>query len=577
MASSASAVLDAPFAQPLPKGSAADQLVGELLREFSTAEGKRGIWEKHWEEVAQKVLPYYSTSFYSQGNTVPGAQRGQDQYDVTANAALWKFAAAMESMLTPASAKWHKLRSTDPQLMKRRDVQLWFDQVNDAMFHFRYSPHSGYQANQHDGYVSLGAFGTGCLFTDQYRDPANPQMRGLRYRNIHLGELFFAANFQGQVDKVYRRYKMTLRQIAQKWGEDNMPELYKNQLKDKPENEVVVLHIVKPRENRDPQRLDSKGYRFASYYIIRDTRTLMEEGGYRCFPYSTSRYITAPGELYGRSPAMNVLSAIKVLNEQKKTLLKQGHRAVDPVLLAHDDGILDGFSLRAGAMNYGAVSAEGRPLVHALPTGNVQVGKELMDDERHAINDAFLVTLFQILVETPQMTATEVLERAREKGALLSPTMGRFQSESLGPQIEREFDLLAWQGLIPPPPQILVDMDAEYRTEYDAPLNRAMRSDEAAGTMRSMQWAAEIAAQTQDPSVMDWFDTDAIIPELLAINGAPFRFSRDPGAVAQIRQGRQQQQQQQQLTQALPGLAAMTKAANPNGTGINPGQPGAPA
>jgi len=559
-----------------PKDSSANQaLVGELLREFSQIENKRGIWEKHWEEVSQKVLPYYSTSFYTQGNTVPGAKRGQEQYDVTANAALWKFAAAMESMLTPANNKWHKLRHPDLTLMKRRDVQLWFDQVNDALFHYRYSPHSGYQANQHDGYVSLGAFGTSCLFTDEFRDPTQPKVKGLRYRNVHLGELFFATNFQGQVDKVYRRFKMTLRQIAQKWGPEALTDKYASQLKDKPETEVVVLHIVKPRNEFDPKRLDAKGYRFASYYVLREAQTLLHEGGYRCFPYSTARYITAPGELYGRSPAMNVLPAINVLNEEKKTLLKQGHRAVDPVLLAHDDGILDGFSLKPGSVNYGGVSADGRPLVHALPTGNVEIGKEMMDDERMVINDAFLVTLFQILIQTPQMTATEVLERAREKGALLSPTMGRFQSESIGPQIEREFDLLMWQGLVPPPPQALVEAGAEYKVEYDAPLNRAMRSDEAAGTMRSMQWAAEIAAQTQDPSAMDWFDTDTIIPELLAINGAPYRFVRDPEAVAQLRQGRQQAQAAQQLTQALPGLAAMQKASTPDGNMAFSGQPSA--
>ena len=555
-----------------PKGDAGQATAAELLREFAELEMKRGIWEKHWEEVSQKVLPYYSTSFYTQGNTVPGTKRGQEQYDVTANAALWKFAAAMESMLTPANNKWHRLRHPDQNLMKRRDVQLWFDQVNDAMFHYRYSPHSGYQANQHDGYVSLGAFGTGCLFTDEFNDPTNPTMRGLRYRNVHLGELFFATNFQGQVDKVFRRFKMTLRQIEQRWP-GMLGDTYQNQLKDKPETEVVVIHIVKPREGRDPGRLDSKGYRFASYYVLRESQTLLHEGGYRCMPYATSRYITAPGELYGRSPAMNVLPAINVLNEEKKTIIKQGHRVVDPVLLAHDDGILDGFSLKPGAINYGGVSSDGRPLVHALPTGNLTIGKELMDDERMAINDAFLVTLFQILIQTPQMTATEVLERAREKGALLSPTMGRFQAESIGPQIEREFDLLMWQRLIPPPPQALVEAGAEYKVEYDAPLNRAMRSDEAAGTMRTFQWAAEIAAQTQDPSVMDWFDTDAIVPELLAINGAPFRFTRDPKAVEALRKGRQEAQASQQMIQALPGMAAMAKAASPEGTAPYAGQP----
>ena len=557
-----------------PTGNANQELAGELLREFAVLESRRGIWEQHWEEVSRKVLPYYSTSFYTQGNTVPGVKRNQDQYDTTANAALWKFAAAMESMLTPANNKWHRLRHPDMNLMKRRDVQLWFDSVNDALFYYRYSPHSGYQANQHDGYVSLGAFGTSCIFTDEFSDPLKPKVKGLRYRQVHLGELFFATNFQGQVDKVYRRFKMTLRQIAQKWGVDNMPQSHRNQLKDKPENEVQIIHVVKPNPRFNPKRMDSKGYRFVSYYILREATYLLHEGGYRCMPYSIARYLTAPGEIYGRSPAMNVLPSINVLNEEKKTLIKQGHRAVDPVLLAHDDGILDGLSLKPGAVNYGGVSADGRPLVHTLPTGSHAIGKDLMDDERYAINDAFLVTLFQILVQTPQMTATEVLERAREKGALLSPTMGRFQAESLGPQIEREFDLLMWQNLIPPPPQALIEAGAEYHVEYDAPLNRAMRSDEAAGTMRTLQWAAEIAAQTQDPSAMDWFDTDAIIPELLAINGAPYRFVRDPKQVAQIRQGRQQAQAAQQMVQALPGLAAMTKASSPEGTAPFAGQPG---
>ncbi len=550
------------------------EVVNELLREFADVEGKRGIWAGHWEEVARKVLPYYSTSFYSQQNMVAGTKRSQEQYDITANAALWKFAAAMESMLTPANGKWHRMRPTDPSLRKNKNVMGWFDTVNDAMFHYRYSPHSGFQANMHDGYVSIGAFGTSCIFTDQFKDPTQPGVRGLRYRQVHLGELFFAANHQGQVDKVYRRFKMTLRQIAQKWGKEMLPDGLAGRLKEKPEEEVIVVHAVRPNHDFEQGRLDKKGKRFTSHYILKDQKHLLEEGGYRSMPYSVARYLTAPGELYGRSPAMNVLPSVNVLNEEKKVILKQGHRTVDPVLLAHDDGILDGFSLKPGAINAGGVNADGRPLVHVLPTGNIAIGKELMDDERMAINDAFLVTLFQILVETPQMTATEVLERAREKGALLSPTMGRFQAEGLGPLIEREFDLLLYQGLIPPPPPELMEAGGDYKVEYDAPLNRAMRAEEASGIMRTAQWAAEIVAQTQDPSAMDWFEWDTIIPELADINGAPFRFIRDPQVVAQIRQGRQQDQMAAQVTQALPGMAAMAKVASPQGTNPNAGQPG---
>jgi hypothetical protein len=535
-----------------------DELVADLLRDFEYLATKRGIWEKHWEEVSKLVLPYYSTSFYSQGNTTPGVQRHQDQFDVTANTALFRFGAAMESMLTPRNGKWHRLKATDPDLMKIRRVQLWFDQVNDLLFHYRYAPTANYHSQQHDGYIGIGAFGTSCIFTDPLATG-----KGLRYRNIHLGELFFAENHQGIVDTVYRRFKMTLRQIVQKWGEQALDDALKAKLKVKPEEEVTMLHIVKPRATYDNSALTPKKFAFASYYVVKDIKKLVSESGYRTMPYSTARYITAPGELYGRSPAMNVLPAIRVLNEEKKLLLKQGNRAIDPVLLAHDDGILGGLTLKSGAVNYGAVTAEGKPLVHTLPTGDFQIGKELMDDERMAINDTFLVTLFQILVDTPQMTATEVLERAREKGALLSPTMGRFQSEGIGPMIQREFDVLVQQGCIPPAPPEVIEAGAQYKIEYDAPLNRAMRSEEAAGGLRSLQFAAEIAAQMQDPSILDVFAMDTMLPEVADIYGTPFRWIADPETIAAKRQQRNQAQTGATVAQALPGAAAMVKALQP--------------
>jgi hypothetical protein len=257
---------------------------------------------------------------------------------------------------------------------------------------------------------------------------------------------------------------------------------------------------------------------------------------------------------------MDVLPAVKTLNEEKKTILKQGHRVVDPVLLAHDDGILDSFSLKPGAVNYGAMTADGRPLVGTLPVGNLAVGKELMDDERAVINDAFLITIFQILVETPQMTATEVLERTKEKGILLAPTIGRQQSEYLGPMVEREVDLLARQGLLPPMPDILIEAQGEYSLEYDSPLSRAQRAEEASGLMRTVETALAVVNVTQNPEPLDYFDWDKIVPEISEIQGVPVRWMRSFEQVQALRQGRAQQMQTQETIQAAPAAAAMIKA-----------------
>lgn len=533
--------------------------IASIKTRLSRMRSNRGVWESHWEEIAERVMPSYSRTFRQNQMITPGAKKTEYMFDSTAAQANTKFAAAMESMLTPRNQKWHRLVPQDKTLFNNREVRQWYEDVNDALFRYRYAPKANFASNQHEIYMGLGAFGTGCLYIDKL------DTGGLRYRAIHLAEIFFAENHQGIIDTAIRPFKFTARQAAQQWGKDSLSEQLKSAAEKNPDQEFEFIHAVMPNDDIAYGRLDYKGMPFTSCFISTFDNRVMEEAGYHTFPFAISRYVVAPGELYGRSPAMLALPDIKVLNEQKKTMLKQGHRIVDPVLLAHDDGVLDSFSLKPGAINYGGVTADGRPLVHALPTGNVGFYKEMVQEQRESINDAFLVTLFQILVETPQMTATEVLERAREKGALLSPTMGRQQSEALGPMIEREVDLLARQGLLPPMPTILKQsMGADYDVTYDSPLSRAQKAEGAAGTMRTIQFAAEIAAQTQDPSPLDLFDFDTIIPDLGDANAMPIKFFRTMEDVKAIREGRSQQQSIQQVTQAGPAMAAMMKATQGN-------------
>ena len=158
----------------------------------------------------------------------------------------------------------------------------------------------------------------------------------------------------------------------------------------------------------DPERRDVKGMPWYSCFVSVTGKKTMSEGGYFTFPYAVNRYITTPGAVYGTSPAMFALPSIKLSNEIKKTLLKQGHRAADPVLLAHDDGVLDGFSVKPGFINPGGVTADGKPLVHALPTGDVSLGKDQQEEEKRVINDFFLVSLFQIRMSPATSSARAI-------------------------------------------------------------------------------------------------------------------------------------------------------------------------
>lgn len=535
-----------------------EEIVTARLQEFGQLNLWRSTTAAHWEEVAELIDPASRNTFYYGNYNWPGQKKTDRQVDATGMVASGRFGAILDSLLTPRNQIWHQLANDNPDIMANRDARLWYELTTRVLFQERYAAISNFTAGNQAVYRSLGNYGTGGLFIDQAVDDWNRPVNKLRYKNIPVGELFIRENHQGRVDSVIRWFKMTARQAYQKFG-DGIPATLLAAMRQRSENMYDFLHCVQPRTDYDEDRWDAKGMPYTSEYISIQGRALLSEGGYRSFPYAVGRYVQTPMETYGRSPAMEVLPALKTLNAEKTTFLKVGHRAADPTLLTHDDGLIDP-TMKPGAVNKGGMSADGKPLIGILPTGQIQVTKEMMDEERALINDAFLVTLFQILTESPQMTATEVIERTNEKGILIAPTVGRQQSEYLGPMIDRELDLLSRMRKLPPMPEILRRANGEYNVVYTSPLARAQRAQDAAGFMRTQQAVIETVNATQDPSPFDVLNLDVAIREIAAIQGVPERWLNDDKTIAAKRKARAEQAAQQAQIQSLPAQAAMLKA-----------------
>jgi hypothetical protein len=531
----------------------ADQLAQDAVMAVSRLRTNRMNWEGYWQNCAELVQPSMSMTFFN-NLIVEGQQKDQKRYDGTAEIALGRFASAMESILTPRNQLWHGLATSDSSLNRRPRVRAFFDAATEALFKYRYDSAANFASQCNEHYMSLGLLGTGATFIDKLQAINKP--RGFRYMHIHLGWIFFDQNHQGITDSVYRPFKMKARNCVEKFKE-NCPENIRLRAIANPDELFDIIHCVHPNYDRDPKRKDWRGMNYMGYYVAQTEQTVIEMSGYNTFPYCISRYQTAPGEMYGRSPAMQALTNIRTLNQQKKTHLKQGQRTVEPVLLMHDDGAVD-FSMKPGAMNPGMINSRGQRLVDVLPTGNLSINERMMEMEKEEIKAAFLTDLFQILVDSPsRMTTVEVMERAKEKGILMSPTMGRQESEFLGPMIEREMDLAMMQGILPPLPPELQEAGGEYKIVYNSPLARAQKAEQAAGTMRTVQWASEVSQMTQDPSPLDNFNFDVIIPDLAYNQAVPQAYMATPEMIAQKRQARQQQQATNQVIQAGPSVAAI--------------------
>ena len=545
------------------------QIVSDSLVEFAQLQTWRNVAAQQWEEVAELILPTSRNTFYYGSFNFPGQKKTDRQVDATGAMALTRFSAILDSLLTPRNMTWHNLAASNDYVMKDRRVRLYFEEVTRRLFHYRYQPIANFSAQNSSQYQGLGAFGTANLLIDRYM--GHDGARGLRYKHLPLGEMFLRENHQGLVDGFCRWFRLTAVQAQQLFGADKIGDQIKAALEQKSQMPFEFLHRVCPRDDYDPDRLDAKGKIYASYYISLIDKKLLREGGYNSFPVASSRYEQTPGEIYGRSPAMMVLPALKTLNSEKKDFLVQGHRAVAPVLLTTEDGVVN-MSFRNGAMNAGGWSEDGHPLVGTLPHGNIQVSKEMMDEEKALIEGAFLTDLFKVLLGDPKIfTATQIVEMMAQRGILIAPTIGRQQSEYLGPMIDREMDVLNSMGLLPPMPGLLKEAKGEYKVIYSSPLARDMRSQEVAGFQRTLELALTIANATQDPAPLDPFDFDTAIPEIAQIQSSPERWMASPEKIAQKRKNRSDAQQQQQQVQALPAQAAMLKArAAIQKTGVTP-------
>lgn len=528
-----------------------DQTADDALRLQDQLEAGRGVWDGHWREVAERVRPNQNN--FQQIIRTDGEKRTERLFDSTAVLGLNKYTAAVISLVMPANQQWHTLQGPE-DLADNQEVNRWLQEVTKLLFRVRYNPHAAFQGQVSECVADNGAFGNGVLFIDDLVGV------GIRYKAFPLAQTYFCEDAYGRIDRVNRKFQYTAHQAASMFGLNNCSDMIKQAYEKQSQEKFWFLHAVGMNGDYSPGAIlhPTKGKKFKSCYIDVAARKTMSEGGFRKFPFAIARCATSPGEVYGRGPAMDVLPTIKMINEMKKTTIRAAQRALEPPLMLSDDASLQAFSLQGGSLNYGYLGQNGEPLAKPLVSGvKIEIGLDMMNAEREIINDAFLVTLFRILVEEPQITATEAMLRAQEKGELLAPTMGRMQTDFCGALIERELDILAAAGRLPPMPEALLQYGGEYMVNYTSPLALAQRAGEGVAILSTIE---SLAPMVQiDSTIMQRFDLDGAAKTLAEIKGFPAKHIRSDEEMTAIKEKAASEAQAQQLLAAAPVAASAAK------------------
>lgn len=405
-------------------------------------------------------------------------------------------------------------------------------------------------------------FGTSLMYCEEGKAET------LRFEQFKFGTYCIAENDQKQVDTVFRWFKLTNRQAAQKWGKEKLPPRIQKILDKKPDEMNTYIHHVAPNDEQKAGALGARGMAVYSCYLSEQDKMIIEEGGYEEMPYFALRWARwgTEDQVYGCSPAFETLPEARQLNYITQfgdalVELQAFPRFLYPDNLTGEVQLAPGgvTPVKADAMARGEVPKEW------MTMGKMESLDEMVQKKVKAIEDAFFVGIFTMLgqLQDKRMTAMEVAQRVGEKLDQFTGTFDQYVTDLINPLVRRVLGILARGGHLEEPPEsLMVNESADPKSpkvlaapkvviQSRVTLSiKALRNTGMQNTIQTLQPLVEAQAQNGSPDqILDNFDLDEFSREVarnFGVNDSVLRKVKD---VLAIRDQRKQMVAQERALQ----------------------------
>jgi hypothetical protein len=507
-------------------------------------ERKKG-WESHWKDLARHFLPRRAR-FLDAGDKTNEGEEKNKLYDGIGIMALRVLANGMQSGLTSPARPWFSLTLRDQAMAETPGAKDWLHDTYEKMV--AVFAQSNFYDQIHILYSELACFGTGAVIIEQDGNST------IRCRTLTVGEYCIDAGEDGRVDTIYRRIRMTPRQVVQAWPQ-SCPENIREMAKRDTSEWLTILHAVEPNKEHKRGSLRGNERPFRSVYLVLEgaARGVLEDSGYYEFPALCPRWIVTASDIYGASPAMDALNdcrQLQTINKDEVGFLELG---IKPPLLV-GSGIDAKINLSPGGITRVSALVQGgspavAPLYQPNPahlSGTEMKRNELKDQiRRHFHNDLFLM----ISEQTKNMTATEVAERQGEKLLMLGPVLDRLRSELFQPLIERVYGIMERGGMVAYPPEEMSGQ--EMKVEFISMLAQAQKQAGISALAQTINFVGQLIQVTQNPAAADKLNVYAAINQFADMQGTQPDLIRSDEEAAELGTQRQQQMQQAQMMALL--------------------------
>ena len=500
-----------------------DPIAKKYLQSYEKAKAFRENWVPLFEECYEYALPQRE-SFYSE---TAGQRRDDKIFDETAVVGVQEFASRLQHGIVPNFARWADLISGSEVPKEERDaVDKDLDEVTEYVFDIIQNSNFGQEV--HESFMDL-AVGTGILVAEE-GDALNP----IVFSAVPLPHVVLDTGPDDRIDHIYR--------VRSKVRYAHLDLLYPNSTFDPKvmqhmgtDNTTDILEIV----CRDYSKKNQEA--FLHFAICMTTKTLLHKKdmqGVGSNPYVCFRWTKCAGEVYGRGPLINALSAIKTTNLTIELILENAQMAISGIYQMEDDGVInpDTIQLVPGSIIPKAMGSSGLQPIQSA--GRFDVAQLVLSDMRLNIKNALYNDMLGNPDRTPA-TATEVAERMADLSRRMGAAFGRLQSELVQPVIQRVIYILKKQGRI----ELPTVNGREVKIRATSPLAQAQANQDITTVARFLEMVGGAFGPEMLQLLIDGEESALYLAKKF---GVPERLIRDKEQRKQIAALAQQMAQQQQ-------------------------------
>jgi hypothetical protein len=499
-----------------------DPLATKYLERYRKAKAFRENWVPLFEECYEYALPQRESFYYEEA----GQRRDDKIFDETAVVGVQEFASRLQSGLVPNFARWADLVAGSEVAPEERDqVDNDLDEVTEYVFEIIQS--SNFNQEVHESFMDL-AVGTGVLAVEE-GDSVNPVV----FSAIPLPHVVLDTGPDDRIDHVFReRKKIRFADLEILYPKGTFSDQVKSRMSG--DGTTTVLEVV----CRDYSIKNEEAY--YHYAICMETETVLHKKqmkGVGSNPFVCFRWSKCAGEVYGRGPLLNALSAIKTTNLTIELILENAQMSISGIYQMEDDGVINPDTIRLvpGTIIPKAMGSQGLQPINAA--GRFDVAQLILSDMRLNIKRALYNDMLGNPDRTPA-TATEVAERMADLSRRIGSAFGRLQAELVQPVLQRVIYILKKQGRITVP----TINGREVKIRSVSPLAQAQANQDISNVARYLQ----LVGGTFGPEMLQMLiDSEKTAIHLAKKFGVPESLIRDEEQRKQIAAIAQQLAQQQ--------------------------------